>query len=87
MEAHIVPAEEPVDNTGDDMLSGMLLHQVKPTFPVDAPLRFPVHRQRSVAQMEHLLLFLPDRQHPDTAQSPQVASLTASFGIKGCPVQ
>ncbi len=36
MEAHIVIAKKPVDDTGNDMLSRMVLHTPEARFPVDS---------------------------------------------------
>ena len=36
MKAHIVIAVQGVDDAGNNVLAGMLLHQIKPPVPVDA---------------------------------------------------
>ena len=82
MKAGVVIAIAAVNNAGNDVLAGMLLHQVKPPVPIDAAFYHIAHRQRPVAQMDHRFSPLLHIQHLRTAEDTNVAGLSAAFGVK-----
>ena len=87
MEAHVVIAIGRVDQAADQMLAGVLLHEVEAPVPVeDAVDRFS-HRQGAVTAVIHRPVPLPDVQHGAPAQDAEVAGLAAALGIKGRAVQ
>ena len=52
------------DDSRNDMLTGVLLHQVQPPGIVDAAGDTAVHLQSPIAQMDHLMPPLENIQHP-----------------------
>ena len=79
-----VPA---VDEAGEQVLAGVLLHEVKPAGPVNVALYPAPHRQLAVAQVYDGVILLRDCQHLGLPQGSQVPGLSAAFGIEGGPIQ
>ena len=52
VKAHVVVAVLAVNEAGEDMLAGVLLHQVKPPTPIDAAFCGSSHFQGAVAQVD-----------------------------------
>ena len=72
---------------GDDVLSGVLLHQVKPAGIIDRAVHLIAHLQRAVTQMQDFPVPFLYVQHPNAAQRAQITGLPAALGIKGSGVQ
>jgi len=87
VEAHIVIAVAAVDKTADEMLAGMLLHEIKTALPVDHAVNRLTHGQRTFAAVQHfaVLFAYVDDFHP--VQMAKIAGLTAAFRIKGGLIQ
>ena len=83
MEAGIVAAVAAVEDAGDDMLPGMLLHPRKAQVVVDHPRDLRARFQGRFAQVNHRALPLPGTAHPDAVQGSRVPRLTAALGVKG----
>ena len=83
MEAHVVIAVGTVDQAGDDMLPGMLLHPRKAQVVVDHPRDRRARFQGRFAQVNYRPLPLPGTAHPDAVQGSRVPRLTAALGVKG----
>ena len=67
VEAHIVTAVEAVGNTGDDVLSRVMLHEIKAAGPVDLSLHLSACLQWSGAGVDDPPLTLVDLQHRYTS--------------------
>ena len=87
VKAHIVTVEFSAQDAADDVLAAVLLHEVKPPLPVNAPLYRLSHRERPVAEMQHLAVPLPDVLHRRAAQYPPIRRLAAPLRIEGRAVQ
>ena len=87
MEAYVVKAVPAVDEAGEQVLAGVLLHEVKPPGPVDAACHLPPHREFPVTQVHDGAVLLRDRQHLGLPQGSQVPGLSAALGIEDGPVQ
>lgn len=87
MEAHIVIAEFLMHQAGVNMLSRMVLHEIKTPLPVNSSMHPASHVQRLVGIMDHYTLFPVYIKHPGIAQGPLVPRLSAAFGIKSGVVQ
>ena len=87
METHIVKTVAAVDDTRHDMLTGVLLHQIKPAVIVKDAFCHAARFQRFFTQMDDLLLPLLHIQHPNAVQRTQIAGLSAALGVKGGGVQ
>lgn len=87
MEAYVVKAVPAVDEAGEQVLAGVLLHEVKPPGPVDAACHLAPHRELPVAQVHDGAILLCDCQHLGLPQGSQVPGLSAAFGIEGGPIQ
>ena len=82
VKAHIVAAVPLKQKTGDDMLTGVLLHPQKPGRVVDVSFHFQTHIQRPVADMYHGFPPFPGVQHLHVIQGAGVRRLAAPFGIE-----
>ena len=86
VEAHVFAAPEVVGQPGDDVLPGVLLHQVKPPVPVDYPGDRRPRLQGVVAGMDDLPVPAVDLQHLDLSlsacrlQTPGVVGLAPPSG-------
>ena len=87
VEAHIVTAVEAVGDAGDDVLSRVMLHEIKAAGPVDLPLHLAACLQWSGAGVDDPSLTLVDLQHRYTSQRAGVIGLSAALGVKGGLVQ
>ena len=67
VEAYIVAAVSAVENTGDDVLAGVLLHPHKAGIPVDMSFHCGTNFQRAVADVDHRFFPFPGVQNPDGA--------------------
>ena len=83
VEAGVVTAVAAVQDAGDDMLPGMLLHPRKAQGVVDHPRDLRAHFQGRFTQLNHRPLPLPGAAHPDAVQGSRVPRLTAALGVKG----
>ena len=95
MEAHVLGPEHLVQDAGKDVLTGVLLHFVKPPFPVDAAgngsagnsaARQSVH---AVPEDAVMLVHIGHIQRGTVrqGQGAPVGRLTAAFGVKDRAVQ
>ncbi len=87
VETHIVMAVGGVDQSGDDVLAGVLLHQVEAVVVVHDALDGFSHNQGVVAQVEHPLPRLPDVEHLCSAKGSPVRILAAALGVEGGLIQ
>ena len=87
VKAHVVVAEAPVDNAGENMLAGVQLHQAQTPFPVDAALHLAARLQRLFAVMHNFAASLMRIRHADAGQTAGISRLTAALGVKCRPVQ
>ena len=87
VEAHIVTVEGAAQHTGDDMLTGVLLHVVEPPRPVDMAAHLRAYGQRLVAQVGDDAVFLVYIQHAGIAQRAEVGGLAAALGVEGGAVK
>ena len=83
VKAGVVAAVAAVQDTGDDMLPGMLLHPRKAQVVVDHPRDLRARFQGRFAQVNYRPLPLPGTAHPDAVQGSRVPRLTAALGVKG----
>ena len=82
MKSHVVKPVPAVDQAGEHVLPGMLLHQVEPPGPIDLAGHGLAHRQRAVAAVYDDAISLLHRQNLGVCQGAQVPGLSAAFGIK-----
>ena len=87
VEACIVQAEPPVENAGDHVLPGVLLHEAEPAVIIDDSFHGFPHDQGFPAQVDHFPVFLPGVQHGNAAQNPGVPRLAAPLGVEGRGIQ
>ena len=95
MEAHVLGPEHAVQDAGEDVLAGVLLHLVEPPCPVDGLCRFgPGHRPGGqgsdhVPDDTRLLVDISDGQHRAVSkgQGAPVGRLAAALGVKHRAVQ
>ena len=87
MKTHIVVAIAPVDDAGDDVLAGVLLHQVEAPLIINGAADFRAHFQRPITQMDHFFAPLLYIQNFHRTKKPQVAGLAAAFRIEGRGIQ
>ena len=87
MEAHIIIAEAGMDETGDDMLAGMLLHPGKAFVPVEDTLHFRTDFQRFPGVMPDFSGFLMGVEDLHIVQIPGIPGLSAALREKRGLVQ
>ncbi len=87
VETYIVTVVSAADNTGKDMLAGMVLHEVEPAFPVQTAFHFRPRFKRLVRRMQYYAVLFMYVQHCRAAQRPMVSGLSASLRVKIRPVQ
>ena len=87
VKAHVFTAIAGVGDPGDDVLPGVVLHQIEAAGPVDVPLNLGAGLQRAVAGVDYMALPLVDLQNEGPAQGAQVIGLSASLGIEGRLIQ
>ena len=87
MKSHIIITILRMDNTTHHMLSGMLLHQIKPTLPVNLTLNLRTHFQRLLRIMKQLAILLMNLRHLHIPQSSHITRLAATFRIKSTLIQ
>ena len=83
VEADVVTAIFGVGQAGDDMLAGVLLHQVEPTLPVNGAGHLLPRRKGSVTGVNDRVCPGVDLQHVDAAQHAGVVGLAAALGVEG----
>ena len=87
MESHILIPKPFMNQPGNDMLSGMLLHLHKTKIPVNPSLYTVSNRKRRICPVKnHTILFL-HIQHSRTAKYPCIRILSSPFRKKGSPIQ
>ena len=87
VEAYVVAVVIPAQDSGENVLSGMLLHMVEPPVPVkDAGDGFPDFHF-FFKRVENHPAFFMDVQYPDAVQRPVVGGLSAALRIEGGAVQ
>ena len=82
VEADVLIAEARVDEAGDEMLAGVLLHEVQPPRPVDLARHVRADRQGRRAAMQHRLAAQERLRDVRAAERARVAGLAAARGIK-----
>ena len=87
MKSHIIAAVFLMNHAADNMLPGMLLHQVKPPLPVDDPMHRRSLRKRRFHRMPDFSLLLLHIRHRNLIQRSQIAGLSSSLRVKYRPVQ
>ena len=87
VEADVLIAEARVDEAGDEMLAGVLLHEVQPPRPVDLARHVCTDRQSRRAAVQHRLAAQERLRDVRAAECARVAGLAAARGIKDCAVQ
>ena len=53
MKAYIITAPPLASQAGDDMLSGVVLHEIKAAIPIDGPVYTAADIQRAVTGVNH----------------------------------
>ena len=72
-----------MQNRREDMLTQMLLHQLKPSLPVYYAVNFPLtFDKRPVEDVNNVIAFFYDLEHVSPAEDAKVAGLTAPARIK-----
>ena len=95
MEAHVLGPEHAVQDAGEDVLAGVLLHLIEPPRPVDGLSGFgPGHRPGGqgsdrMPDDTRLLVDIGDGQHRAVGkgQGAPVGRLAAAFGVEHRAVQ
>ena len=87
MEADVLIAKARVDEAGDEMLTGVLLHEVQPPRPVDLARHVRAGRQSCRTAVQHRLAAQERLRDVRAAERARVAGLAASRGIKDRAVQ
>ena len=85
VEADVLPAVEPVHDAGDDVLAGVLLHQVEASVPVDLPVHSSVQRSRHRVDDRAVPLLHVEDLRP--AERAEITGLSAALGVEGRPVE
>ena len=87
MEAHIVTVVVMAQNTGEDVLPGVLLHVVEAPGPVNAAGDVFANFHRFFDSVDYHPVLFMDIGDGNAAQGPVVGGLAASLGIEGGAVQ
>ena len=87
MEAGVAAPKPPVENAGDNVLAGVLLHSDEPGLPVDVALHPAPRLQGPVTQVDDFLSPFPGVQHRGTAQFAGIRRLPAPLGVEGRGIQ
>ena len=69
------------------MLTGVLLHQIKPALPIDAAGNGFTYGNGLIAQMDDGFALFPDGQNPTFVQNAGITGLAAPFRIKSGGIQ
>lgn len=80
VEADVLIAEARVDEAGDEMLTGVLLHEVQPPRPVDLARHVCTDRQSRRAAVQHRLAAQESLRDVRAAERARVAGLAAAVG-------
>ena len=87
VEAHIVTVVISAEDTGENVLAGMLLHMVETPFPVNDTGYSFTNFHVSLNVVENHALFFMDVGHGKTIQCAVVSALPSSFRVEGGAVQ
>ena len=87
MEAHVVVAETPMDDAGENVLAGVQLHEAEPAFPVDSSLNVASNIQRLFAVVDDLAICFVRIRYAHVRKITGIARLSAALGVKGRFVQ
>ena len=87
MKSHIVITVGRVNETADDMLAAVLLHEVQPPLPVNGALHRVAHGQGPGAAVDNLPIPAAYVGDGYAAQQTGVTGLAAALGIKGRLIQ
>ena len=71
----------------EEVLAGVLLHEIPASSPVDAPLDLRADLERLIGHMEDHTDLFKDLEYFSLAESPFIAGLTAPFRIEGGAVE
>ena len=82
MKADIVISELTVDNTGDQMLSGVILHFPEPLFPVQNTGNLNAGFERDICVMDNRTVLFLNVQNNCIAEITRIRSLTAALRKK-----
>lgn len=83
VEPHVVTAPPRVGDAGDDVLPGVVLHQVKAPVPVDLPGDPAARLKRAIAGVDHVLSPGVDLKDLHIPQRSRVIGLSAPLGVEG----
>ena len=87
MESHIIATGTAVNDTADNVLPRVILHEGEAPVPIQCAGDLSPHLQGGIGQVDNIPSPLLGVGHMDAAQRPSVAGLAASFGIKSGLVQ
>ena len=87
MESYIIISVCFMHQTADDMFTGMLLHQVKSSLPVDLSSYFTSDLQSHLCMMNNLAVFFLDICHCDLIQCSKITRLSTALRIKSGLIQ
>ena len=87
MKSNIIISICSMHKPADNMFSGMLLHQIKSSVPVNLSSHFTVRFDCFFCIMNDLTILLMYFQHFYIIQRTKIAWLSASFRIKSCLIQ
>ena len=87
MKPDILQSEPAVYQRGEQVVRGVLLHQIKPALPVDLPLDRLADGEGRIGQMLHRALCASDIQQLCAAEGSAVGRLPASLREKGGAVE
>ena len=82
MKADVFIAKTTMDNSGDQMLAGMLLHEHKTAIPVNFALYGFIHRERRVAKMNDLAVAVKDIKDIGGMNRAEITGLTAAGRVE-----
>ena len=87
MEPDIIGLGICMNDTADNMLAGMVLHQVKTIVPVNAACHLCAGGQRFSGGMQNDTIFDMGIGYSDIIQRTDISGLSAAFRIKSSPIQ
>ena len=82
MKADIFISVQLMNDTGHDMLTGMILHEIKTSVPVDHAMDFRTGREFFFRIMNDFVILFFDIGDPDVIQKTVISRLAAAFRIK-----
>ena len=87
VKSHIVETVAAMDDSGYNVFTGMLLHQIETAVIINYAFDLCSNFQRRIAQVYHSFSPFPYIQHGSTAQRTQIAGLSAALRIEGRCIQ